>query len=374
MSLIRQWLEQQGREITTQPLTRQVAGMQDAYIRTEGLRKLGWRVVRRKLFLLMNQQFKNYRQQIDPNWRRGLWIYFRTAQIGDSLMDLSARSFFLTKDCTIDLWTSDLLSNLYIEDDWFHTVTANGVEIFKNNYDFIVVQSMHYSAVKLKIKHFKNLPWICMQGYYDVPDFDRGSWGAQRLLDLYKETNNTSIKLHGRQKLSARYLAQSTTRFRVTVVLGGADPVRTFEKWHQVVCELIHSMDVAVTLVGTGQSAQSQADQIKASVSPPAVIDLVNQIDLQRLISVLAETKLLLVADGGAMHMGVALNVPQMVSLFIKGIPPFLRIPEEYRPLAITSATGLINDIAVQEVVKRVEIAVSAVGVVEPNMFDMRHE
>lgn len=374
MSFFYPWLEQQGREITTQPLSCPVAGMQDAYIQTEGLRKLGWRVLRRKLYLLANQQFNSYREKIEPNWRRGLWIYFRTAQIGDSLMDLSARSFFSTKNCVIDLWTSDLLADLYIDDDWFHTVTSDGEKIFKNKYDFIVVQSMHHSAVKLKIKHFKNLPWISMQGYYDVPDFDRGPWGAQRLLDFYQDPDQTSLKWHGRQKLSGRYLAQSTSRLRITVVLGGMDPVRTFEKWNEIVRELIHSMNLEITLVGTGPSAQSQADEIKALVPSSSVIDLVNQIDLQDLINVLAETKLLVVADGGAMHMGVAVNVPQIVALFIKGIPPFLRIPEEYRPLAITSSTGLINDIAVHEVLEKIQVACSRFGIVESNMLHMRHE
>ena len=374
MNFFYRWLEAQGSLITTQPLSRPVAGMQDAYVQTEGLRKLGWRVVRRKLYLLFHQQFEHHREQIDPDWRRGLWIYFRTAQIGDSLMDLSARSLFSDKNCTIDLWTSDQLAKLYADDDWFHTVTSNGDDVFNQPYDFVVVQSMHHSAVHLKIKHFKSLPWICMQGYYDVPDFDRGPWGVQRLADLYGDSHANPHHWHGRQKLAARHLVDDKLKWRATIVLGGMDPVRTFEKWHQVVGELVSSMALEVTLIGTGKAAQSQSDLIQSMGFGSAVTDLVNQIELQELIRVIAETKLLLVADGGAMHMGVALNVPQMIALFIKGIPPFLRIPEEYRTFSITSQTGLINDIPTQDVLHKVELALTALTVAFPDVSDMRQE
>lgn len=363
MNFFLRWLEAQGSLITTQPLSRPVAGMQDAYVQTEGLRKLGWRVVRRKLYLLFNQQFKSYREHIDPQWRRGLWIYLRTAQIGDSLMDLSARSFFSKKNCTIDLWTSDQLANLYSEDDWFHTVTSNGDDVINQSYDFVVVQSMHHSAVNLKIKHFKPLPWICMQGYYDVPDFDRAPWGAQRLSDLYGDSDASATKWHGQQKLATRHLVDVKQKWRVTIVLGGMDPVRTFEKWHQVVSELVSSMGLELTLVGTGKAAQSQSNLIQAMGFGSAVNNLVDQIDLQKLIRVISESKLLLVADGGAMHMGVALEVPQMVTLFIKGIPPFLRIPEAYRALSITSQTGLINDISTKDVLLKVKLALDELRV-----------
>jgi ADP-heptose:LPS heptosyltransferase len=101
---------------------------------------------------------------------------------------------------------------------------------------------------------------------------------------------------------------------------------------------------------------------------------LVDKIEIQKLIDVIAETKLLLVADGGVMHMGVALFVPQILSLFIKGIPPELRIPPEYRSLSITSQTGLINDISTLEVLNKVQLAFSGDGIVGTDVLDMRHE
>ena len=72
--------------------------------------------------------------------------------------------------------------------------------------------------------------------------------------------------------------------------------------------------------------------------------------------------------------MGVALQVPQIVSMFIKGIPPDLRIPEDYRALAITSQTGLIDDISTEEVMAKIQLAFSGVGVAKTNMLHMRHQ
>jgi ADP-heptose:LPS heptosyltransferase len=74
---------------------------------------------------------------------------------------------------------------------------------------------------------------------------------------------------------------------------------------------------------------------------------------LQQCLKFLARTQLLLVADGGAMHMGVAMQVPQIISLFIKPIPPQLRLPIQYQSDAITSLTGAVKDIAAQQIVDK---------------------
>jgi len=51
LNFFSKWLNNQGLEIVTQPLSKQVVGMQDDYVLSEGLSKLGWRVIRRKLYL-----------------------------------------------------------------------------------------------------------------------------------------------------------------------------------------------------------------------------------------------------------------------------------------------------------------------------------
>jgi hypothetical protein len=70
MSFFTQWLHKQGQEIVTQPLSHPVDGMQDDYIRTEGLSKLGWRVVRRKIYLFFSGQKNLMQKKADTRWKK----------------------------------------------------------------------------------------------------------------------------------------------------------------------------------------------------------------------------------------------------------------------------------------------------------------
>ena len=109
----------------------------------------------------------------------------------------------------------------------------------------------------------------------------------------------------------------------------------------------------SVTLIGTGEQAESGARDILQLGLGIKVSNLVNQLNLPQCLQVLARTQLLLVADGGAMHMGVAMQVPKIVSLFIKSIPPELRLPIQYQSDAITSLTGGVTDIVAQQIVDK---------------------
>jgi hypothetical protein len=54
------------------------------------------------------------------------------------------------------------------------------------------------------------------------------------------------------------------------------------------------------------------------------------------------------------MHMGVAMNVPKIVSLFIETITPELRLPINYQLNAITSPTGNVKDISAHQIAAKV--------------------
>lgn len=351
MKALTTWVERQGLQVVTQPLSIPVPGQQDAYVRTEGLSKLGWRVLRRKLYLYWTGQYALLHVQANPHWKRGLWIYYRTSQIGDSLMDLSARSFFATVGCSVDLLTSPQLNQLYLNDNWFGKVTADAESIDPKDYDFVIVQSVHYRALKAKIKLFPKLPWICVQGFFDVPDFARGLWSAQRFMDLWRcPTANRNE--HGRQKLSVLNCGKPSLDqdYPLVVVLGGLDPIRTYRKWANVLDQLASHGVRECVLIGTGLVAKADALDIVHRSIPMAIDNLIDQLSLHQCIQLLSRTKLLLAADGGAMHLGVAAWTNKIVGLFICGIPPELRLPVDYHVHAVVSPTGLINDISVDDV------------------------
>jgi hypothetical protein len=347
------WIRRQGLGIVTQPLASKVDGTEKDYIQTEGLMKLGLRIIRRKLMLRRTGQSSTLRMSADPTWRKGLWIYQRTPQIGDALMDLACRSFFKESNCSIDLLTDANIEVLLQNDPWFNDVTSDVNTLLHRDYDFVVIQSIHHRSLQDKIKYFKVKPWVCMQGFYDVPDFARAQWGAHRLADLWKKTEVADFSFHAKQKL----LFDPTANPRdisLTLVLGGKDPSRTYEDWAGVLEGLAKNGVSSVTLIGTGEQAESSAHDILQLALGIEVNNLVNQLKLQQCLQILARTQLLLVADGGAMHMGVAMNVPKIVSLFIKTITPELRLPINYQLNAITSPTGNVKDISAHQIAAKV--------------------
>ena len=266
-------------------------------------------------------------------------------------MDLSARSFFATVGCSIDLLTSPQLYKLYLNDNWFGKVTADAESIDPKNYDFVIVQSVHYRALKAKVRLFPKLPWICVQGFFDVPDFARGLWAAQRFMDLWRcPTANRNE--HGRQKLSILDWGKPSLgqEYPLVVVLGGIDPVRTYRKWADVLVQLSGQGVRECVLIGTGPVAKADALDIVNRSIPMTIDNRIDQLSLQQCTRLLSRTKLLLAADGGAMHLGVAAWTEKIIGLFIRGISPELRLPADYQVHAVVSPTGLINDISVDDV------------------------
>jgi heptosyltransferase-2 len=353
MRSIPAWIRRQGLGIVTQPLANKVDGTEKDYIQTEGLMKLGLRIIRRKLMLRRTGQSSTLRMSADPTWRKGLWIYQRTPQIGDALMDLACRSFFKECNCSVDLLTDANIEVLLQNDPWFNDVTSDVNTLLHRDYDFVVIQSIHHRSLQDKIKYFKVKPWVCMQGFYDVPDFARAQWGAHRLADLWKKTEVADFSFHAKQKLFFDTTANPRD-ISLTLVLGGKDPSRTYEDWAGVLEGLAKNGALTVTLIGTGEQAESSARDLLQLGLGIKVSNLVNQLKLQQCLQILARTQLLLVADGGAMHMGVAMNVPKIVSLFIETITPELRLPINYQLNAITSPTGNVKDISAHQIAAKV--------------------
>jgi ADP-heptose:LPS heptosyltransferase len=233
-------------------------------------------------------------------------------------------------------------------------VTSDVQTLLHKDYDFVMIQSIHHRSLQDKIKHFKYKPWVCMQGFYDVPDFARAQWGAQRIADLWNKTEAVDLTLHAKQKL----FCNSTDNLRdipLTLVLGGKDPSRTYSDWIGVMAGLTKNEVSYVTLIGTGEGADSCARDILQLDLGIEISNLVNQLNLSQCLQILARTQVQLVADGGAMHMGVAVNVPKIISLFISTIPPELRLPPNYQQYAITSTTGKVSDISKEQIIEKVQ-------------------
>ena len=355
------WIERLGLRVVSQPLSVMVSGNEEDYAQSEGLSKLGWRQLRKIVYLHLHRQAHLQQNKADPQWKRGLWIYQRTPQIGDSLMDLAPRDLFMDRGIEVDLMIPQSLMPLFEGDKSFkHIYTTPAPDIY-GPYDFILIQSLHHRSLYKKIKHFPKLPWVCIQGDYDVPNFARSRFVTQRLCDLFSwSLSDQAFAQHAKQKLSTQLSSIHNTgvepdRYPLTITLGGMDPSRIYFQWLEVISQLQNKGFDRCLLIGSGEQAQQTSDAItKAFNSVMTIENLVNQVSLQECQALIARTQLLITADGGLMHLGVATGCQRIISLFTKSILPAYRLSEEYLQDALQSPSDAINDIEPQWIVEKV--------------------
>ena len=361
------WIERLGLMVVTQPLSHPVPGNEHNYQQSEGLRKLGHRQLRKLVYLQLHSQRHLLRVRADPLWRKGLWIYERTAQIGDCLMDLAPRSLFKEHGLEVDLLTLPHLAPLFAFDPCFGAVLTDAKLAQLKPYDFVIVQSVHHRALIKKINYFHDLPWLCIQGFYDVPDFSRMRWSTQRLIDCFgwkrgvgMLSGEPGFEAHARQKL---WLPQHKLQpplepahaLELVLVLGGVDPVRTYHRWPELLILLSELGYSTCLLIGKGDVAHQSAKDIEAQMH--GLLDVNNQINrtsIMECAQILSRTSLLITADGGMMHLAISSGTRHIISLFTQGIAPEYRLPQDLIGQALQSVGQDLNLITPQEIAQKI--------------------
>ena len=370
------WIERLGLWVVTQPLSQAVAGNEHNYQQSEGLRKLGYRQLRKLVYLQLHAQRHLLHERAEPGWKKGLWIYERTAQIGDCLMDLAPRSLFQEHGMRVDLLTLPHLAPLFEFDPCFTNIFTDARVAELNTYDYVIVQSVHHRALIKKIKHFHDLPWLCIQGFYDVPDFSRMRWSTQRLMDWFgwaRDQNAAAgepgFEAHARQKLwlakgesnaaqsasqASRLQGSSSRQHRALVLaLGGVDPVRTYHRWPELLALLSPLGFTSCLLIGKGEVARQSAQDLERVMKGSMHIDnQINRTTLMECAQILARSQLLITADGGMMHLAISSGTRHIISLFTQGIAPEYRLPKDLIHQALQSVNQDLNLISPQEIAK----------------------
>jgi hypothetical protein len=274
-------------------------------------------------------------------------------------MDLAPRGLFKEHGIDMDLMTPQHLIELFEGDPCFTNIYSSLKSKHRPHYDFVIVQSIHHRSLFKKIKHFPTLPWVCIQGDYDVPDFCRSRFATQRLCDVFNWTLTTEeFDHHAKQKLMrSSPSAESSTpeTYPLVIVLGGMDPSRIYLQWSDMLIKL-HEMGFKdCVLLGTGDQALHAANQVLNDLGARMnVQNWVNQMTLQQCTQVLSQTQLLITADGGLMHLGVASGCKRIISLFTRNISPSYRLSAEFTKDAIQSPTHAINGIAYTQIIHRI--------------------
>jgi hypothetical protein len=108
-------------------------------------------------------------------------------------------------------------------------------------------------------------------------------------------------------------------------------------------------------LLGTGnQAAKIAKDILNKSGTSMHIQNLVNQTTIQQCKTILNQTELLITADSGLMHLGVASECKRIISLFTHGIMPSYRLPEEFIKDSIQSSSDEINGIEYSQIIHRI--------------------
>lgn len=347
----------------TQPLSHPVCSNGPEYLASTGISKLGWRQFRRSIYYELSGHANRCHQYIQPNWRRGLWLYKGIPQIGDALMDLAPRSLLVEHGIKVDLFSDSHICELFKNDSWFGKNFSELDRVQAKDYDFVIVPSNKRRSLSHKRGPLAKLPWISMHGFYTGPEFDRGGFSAQRVFDALRITGTQEkLQSHARQKLSPIISPASVGRnpggmpIKLAFALGGVDPQRTYDQWQSVAQGIAAHRLVDVTLLGSSNAAQAAREfQSKWLYS---LNNQVGQTSLFQCREIIHQQDLFFACDGGLMHLGVT-TPTRLVSLFSRSVHPAWRLPleEQRNSLQATgySFDGSVNAIHVDEIVATAE-------------------
>lgn len=353
-TFIDRWLQKQAQVCVTQPLSRTVSANDEAYFAHTGVRKLAWRQLRHALYFKLSGHEKRCFSKIPAHWKRGLWLYKGVPQIGDALMDLAPRSLLHDQGLSIDLLTDEHIAAMFDGDPWFEKVLSSGEAINSQNYDFVIVPSHKRRSLHHKSDAFSPSPWISVHGFYTGPEFHRGEFATQRLLDALGVALPADVfSQHSRQKLRPLGTPKKRTSsvLKIAFAVGGVDALRSYTHWDTLAQHLSKLIDLEITLIGS-ENGLGFAKAFKESWHG-CVNNAVHQTSLAECRQLINEQDVLVACDGGLMHLGVTTHV-KLVSLFTSSVDPQWRLPRDRLSSALQAPTNSVNSIDPSDIAHKV--------------------
>ncbi len=257
---------------------------------------------------------------VPPATRRMLWVYTWTT-VGDAIMDLAPRRL-VPDGIALDLLIAPALAPLFAGDRRLRAVHADP-EQCADDYDFVLLDSLRTSSLRLLSERFPKLPFATMRGHHAGERFDRVAFADRRLRQLF-ELGDGPVEP---PRLDVDRPAPAGTSFRVAVALGARVARSLYPHWNEVLPALLarwpaHLAPAEFRLVGQGRPARKQAAAIDAE--PPArVVSLIDSGHLGKTAADIAGCDAFLGVDSGLMHVAVAVGTP--------GLALFGEIDPRYR-------------------------------------------
>lgn len=321
------------------------------------------------LFLRLNGQLSLLREKIDPK-SKILLLYTGKDSFGDSNLELSGRSLLRGLGLSIDLLTLPKLLPQFREDDVFSRIFTAIEDINKSDYDAVLLAEFNHRSLRLKAKHFPELPFATLFGYFDGPARNQCHFSYTAFNDIF------SIGFSNKKLLSIAkpYLNSSIDTERSIVELcpsepfvclsvGGIDPYRTYGQWPEVLrlidrqSDRHHVRDVVLVGADNGKEVAGQLKQLQ--LDSIRITDRVATLSLLQSRSMIARAQLFLGCDGGLMHVAHSTATPS-VALFSAKEPQQYWTTEACHCHGIQS-TGAVSEIPPETIVGKFVSTVTAI-------------
>jgi len=189
-----------------------------------------------------------------------------------------------------------------------------------------------------------------MHGFYTGPEFHRGEFAAQRLVDALGLTRSpTELAHHSQQKLQPLPKTESApaARIKLAIALGGVDPLRSYQKWLALAQAIGEIATIDITLLGSA-NALEEAKAFEGQWAG-SLHNAVNKTDLEQCRHLINAQDIVIACDGGLMHLTVTTQT-KMVSLFTSTVEPAWRLPADRLDSALKSKTDDVNGITTSDI------------------------
>ncbi len=337
------------------------------YLNNKSGASILWRRLRPWLRLAASGQTSRQQQSLGTGPKRLLWIYKGSPQIGDALMDLSSRILLKDTEFRIDLYTDPHLAELFRTDDIFTRVFSDADEIRPSDYDLVIVDSFKARCLQVKIRHLRTTPFVTMRGYFAGPEFNRTLFSffrMRQLLGLPSDEEQDIAALAVPHLTSSAPDKEAASQLPISsnaigFAIGGAEPVRTYQQWESVICELIRLGKVTQIVMLGSENGRAMGENIIAAAGPSAhrIVNCISQFTLAQSFEIIKKCRFLVCCDGGLLHLANAAHVPT-VSLFDRQVAPDMRLTPANKSIPLQSK-GRINDLPVRDVIDAIKQALA---------------
>ncbi|MDA8631875.1 hypothetical protein N9L29_04170 [Litoricolaceae bacterium] len=251
--------------------------------------------------------------RIEARHRRILWVNLAAPSLGDSLMDLAARTLLYDKN--LILLTDRKNAQLYEDDRFFSEVYTSARcvrEAFQSKpFDLVICDSFAPRVMLKKILAAPRVDFVGLYGFLNGFEVHRTYFAFARMRELAAVDELDSVAELQCPTISVPVLLQDRPEVDVCIAVGGEWSFRSYNNWLAIADWLI-SRGYSVSLVGSANGVQ-EAQKIEKKF--PLIRSSVGKLSLREVVSEISRSKFFIGADGGLWHIACAIPMPT-VALF----------------------------------------------------------